>query len=403
MLKKVHVEQLRVGMHLHEFCGSWMDHPFWRSKFTLRDDAELAQIRSSGVKEVWIDISKGLDVAGVQPVSQAPASQAAEPLAATPAAPAVVGERSPRQAMAEAAALYRKSIPLVKNMFTEARMGRAIDAESCVPLVDDIAESVLRDPGALINVARLKTRDDYTYMHSVAVCALMVALGRQLGLKGDDLARAGLAGMLHDLGKAVMPLDVLNKPGRLTDEEFAVMRTHPARGHEMLVEGSGAGAVVLDVCLHHHEKIDGSGYPKGLKGDQISLFAKMGAACDVYDAVTSARAYKDPWDPAEALRSMAQWKGHFDPVVFQSFVKTVGIYPVGSLVRLQSGKLAVVTVQNPESLLAPKVKTFFSTKSDMRIEPRELDLAAPGCHDKIVACETPEEWGFKDLDQLWTA
>jgi HD-GYP domain-containing protein (c-di-GMP phosphodiesterase class II) len=209
--------------------------------------------------------------------------------------------------------------------------------------------------------------------------------------------------MLHDLGKAVMPLEVLNKPGRLTDEEFAIMKSHPTRGHEMLVEGGGAGAVVLDVCLHHHEKIDGSGYPKGLKGEQISLFAKMGAACDVYDAVTSARAYKDPWDPAEALRSMAQWKGHFDPTVFQSFVKTVGIYPVGSLVRLQSGKLAVVTVQNPESLLAPKVKTFFSTKSDMRIEPRELDLAAPGCHDKIVACETPEKWGFKDLDQLWTA
>jgi len=178
------------------------------------------------------------------------------------------------------------------------------------------------------------------------------------------------------------------------------MKSHPERGHEMLLEGGSAGAVVLDVCLHHHEKVDGSGYPHKLSGEQISLFAKMGAVCDVYDAITSVRPYKSGWDPGEALRRMAQWKGHFEPRVFQAFVKTVGIYPVGSLLRLQSGKLAVVTAQNAQNLLAPKVKTFFSTKSNMRIEPMEMDLGSAYCQDKVLRCESPDDWKFKDLDIL---
>jgi HD-GYP domain-containing protein (c-di-GMP phosphodiesterase class II) len=311
--------------------------------------------------------------------------------------------QTPGEAVAKAAALYRRSVPKIASLFSEARLGRAVDPAECEALVEEITDSVMRNPGALVSVARLKRADEYTYMHSVAVCALMVSLGRELGLQDQQLRHAGLAGMLHDLGKAVMPLDVLNKPGKLTDDEFAVMRTHPERGHELLAEGGGAGPVALDVCLHHHEKVDGTGYPHRLPGDHISLFAKMGAVCDVYDAVTSNRPYKNGWDPGEALRRMAQWKGHFDPRVFQAFVKTMGIYPTGSLVRLQSGRLAVVCAQNPAALLTPVVKVFFSTKSNMRIEPQELDLASSWCRDKIAGCESPADWPFKDLDQLWTS
>jgi HD-GYP domain-containing protein (c-di-GMP phosphodiesterase class II) len=255
----------------------------------------------------------------------------------------------------------------------------------------------------LISVARLKRRDEYTYMHSVAVCALMVSLARELGLQGEQIRQAGLAGMLHDLGKALIPLEVLNKPGKLTDDEFTLMKSHPGHGHELLVEGGGATAMILDVCLHHHEKLDGTGYPKGLKSDEISLFAKMGAVCDVYDAVTSKRPYKDGWDPGEALRKMALWTTHFDSRVFQAFVKTVGIYPVGSLVRLHSGRLAVVIRQHPHSLLKPVVKAFYSTRSNLHIDPVDIHLASPGCKDKVVAGESPADWPFKDLDALWGA
>lgn len=401
MIKKIAVGQLRVGMFVHEFGGSWMDHPFWRSKFLVRGEADLRRIADSGMKELWIDTGKGLDVEGGVSKEEVDdeVERELEFVASMPLP--IEEEQTGEVALAQAAALYRRSVPKIASLFGEARLGRAIDARECESLVDEISDSVLRNPSALISVARLKRRDEYTYMHSVAVCALMVSLGRQLGMSGEQLKKAGLAGMLHDMGKALMPLEVLNKPGKLTDAEFDLMKTHPMRGHELLVEGGSAGPVVLDVCLHHHEKIDGSGYPHHLGNEQISLFAKMGAVCDVYDAITSVRPYKNAWDPGEALRRMAQWTGHFDQRVFQAFVKTVGIYPVGSLVRLQSGKLAVVTAQNPQALLTPKVKAFFSTKSNLRIEPVEMDLSSAYCQDKVAGCESPDDWPFKDLDVLW--
>jgi len=408
MIKKIRGEQLRIGMHVHEFCGSWMDHPFWRSKFTVRTEAELKRIVTGGVSELWIDTSKGLDVEEGAPPGvsrEEVAREVEEKLTHFATMPGLLEPlaEAPQDAMGKAAALVRHSVPKIASLFNEARMGRALDVGGCGSLVDEISNSVLADPGALISVARIKNHDEYTYMHSVAVCALMVALGRQLGLKPDLLKRVGLAGMLHDVGKAAMPLGVLNKPGKLTDEEFAIMKTHPERGHALLVEGKGAGPVVLDVCLHHHEKFDGSGYPHGLAGDKISLVAKMGAVCDVYDAITSVRPYKLGWDPGEALRRMTQWKGHFDPTVFQAFVKTVGIYPIGSLVRLQTGRLAVVTQQNPQALLAPKVKVFYNTHVKKRIEPHEINLANRLTNDKVIGCESPEDWPFTDLDQLWGA
>jgi HD-GYP domain-containing protein (c-di-GMP phosphodiesterase class II) len=226
-----------------------------------------------------------------------------------------------------------------------------------------------------------------------------VALGREAGLDGDACRQAGLAGLMHDLGKAKMPLEVLNKPGKLTEDEFAVMRSHPERGHELLLEGRGAGAEVLDVCLHHHERIDGTGYPHKLAADAISPVARMGAICDVYDAITSNRPYKKGWDPAESVARMASWQGHFDPALFKLFVKSLGIYPVGSLVRLQSGRLAVVVEQNPLALTAPIVKVFFSTKSNLPITVQRLELA--GSNDRIVGRESAAQWGFKHLDSLW--
>lgn len=278
-------------------------------------------------------------------------------------------------------------------------MGKALDAANALPLVEEITASVSRNPGALINLARLKTKDDYTYMHSIAVCALMVALAHEMHLSDDEVRQAGLAGLLHDVGKMMIPLDVLNKPGKLTDEEFSVVKNHPVAGYEMLLEGTGVGEVTLDVCLHHHEKMDGSGYPHRLAGEQISPFAKMGAVCDVYDAITSNRPYKAGWSPVESLQKMAEWsKGHFDPLIFQAFVKSVGIYPTGSLVRLESNRLAVVVDQSEKSLLMPIVKVFFSIKSNMRIVPELLNLSK--VQDKVVGHESPAQWKINYLDEL---
>lgn len=398
MLKKISIDHLQLGMHLHAFCGSWLEHPFWRTKFVLSDPKDLALVKASAIREVWIDATKGLDVTAADVVEESESLPQSPPTVAAEALPEKAGFDDE---VKRAAKICAKSKEAVVSMFQEARMGKAVDAEQAQELVEEISSSVMRNPGALISLARLKTADDYTYMHSVAVCALMIALARQLGLSEHDTRQAGMAGLLHDLGKALMPLEVLNKPGKLTDEEFDIMKTHPAEGHKLLLEGHGVSDIMKDVCLHHHEKMDGSGYPHRLKGDEISLFARMGAVCDVYDAITSNRPYKAGWDPAESIKRMAEWQGHFDTTVFQAFVKSLGIYPIGSCVRLQSGRLGVVIEQTEKSLLQPRVKVFFSTKSQAYIPPEIVDLARAGALDKIAGREDPTKWGIRDINRFW--
>jgi putative nucleotidyltransferase with HDIG domain len=392
-------------MYLKEFCGSWMEHPFWRSSFVITDPKDIEVVRASSIREVWIDCSKGRDLPAGEPlVSEAESeAQVDAELASAADAEREVARTSLTAEFTRAAKIVAKSRQAVTSMFEEARMGKAVDTHGAQRLVEEISDSVSRNPGAVISLARLKTADDYTFMHSVAVCALMIALARQLALDEQKTRSAGIAGLLHDLGKAAMPMEVLNKPGKLTDAEFAIIKSHPEEGYRMLLEARQVDAVALDVVLHHHEKTDGSGYPKRLKGAEISLFAKMGAVCDVYDAITSNRPYKAGWDPAESLRKMAEWSnGHFDPTVFQAFVKSIGIYPIGSLVLLNSGRLGVVTEQGDKSLLSPRIKTFFSTRSNSRIRPEVIDLARPGCPHKIVSREDPAKWNFPDLHEIWS-
>ncbi|MEB0138350.1 MULTISPECIES: HD-GYP domain-containing protein [unclassified Undibacterium] len=402
MLKKIEISQLRTGMYVQELCGSWIDTPFWKKSFVLTEANELMEIQKSKIRQAWIDTSKGLDV------YQAPTPAAVvmpEPPAEAPkvAAPRTVAPVSMDEELGRASMIVSKTKDAVCSMFSEARMGKAVDVGNAQEMVEEIADSVMRNPGALIGLARLKTKDDYTYMHSIAVCALMVALSKQLGLSEVAVREAGLAGLLHDIGKMMVSDDILNKPGKLTDAEFTSVKEHPAAGHKMLLEAQGVSEAALDVCLHHHEKMDGSGYPEGLRGEQISLLARMGAVCDVYDAITSNRPYKQGWCPAESLRKMAEWsKGHFDEKVFQAFVKSIGIYPVGTLVRLESGRLGVVVEQQiGKSLLAPKVRVFFSIKSMGYIVPELLDLAGPGLQDKIANREDAVKWGLKDIDRYW--
>ncbi|MBM7062282.1 HD-GYP domain-containing protein [Pseudomonas sp. UL073] len=402
MLKRIPVSNLVTGMYIHEFCGTWMEHPFWRTRFLLDSGKDLQRIRDSGIAELWIDTAKGLDLPSGRSVEEVEVETDAS-LQAVAEAPVRPAKRvALEDEIGRATQLCARSKKAVMAMFNDARMGQAVDIAQAGELVEAISASVLRHPNALISLARLKNSDEYTYMHSVAVCALMIALARQLELDEEQVREAGLAGLLHDIGKMAMPMEVLNKPGKLTDPEFATMREHPQAGADILLGGQQVSALVLDVCLHHHEKFDGSGYPHRLAGEQISLLARMGAVCDVYDAITSERPYKSGWAPAEAIRKMAEWKGHFDERVFHAFIKTVGIYPLGSLVRLESGRLGVVVEQDARALLTPKVKVFFSSKSKAPIPQQVIDLGKPSSQDKIVGRESAEQWGFRNLDELWS-
>lgn len=404
MLKRIGVQQLKVGMYVEEFCCSWMEHPFWRSGFVCTDPRDIERIQTSSIAEVWIDSDRGIDVpADVHATS----AEAAESL--IEATLGEIGQASPSEESVPAAAEYAQAAQLCAEakqtaieLFRQARMGQQLDTARVEALVDAILHSITRNSGALTSLVRLKQASDFTYLHGIAVCVLMIVLGRRLGLDREQLRIAGTAGFLHDIGKSVIPLDVLHKPGKLNDEELAVLRRHPQEGLRLL-QDSDLDPVVLDVCLNHHSRADGTGYPNPFHINEISHYSRMAAVCDVYDAVSSGRPYKPAWDPADSIRKMTEWAPtHFDPVVFHAFVKSIGIYPIGTLVRLVSGRLGVVVGQSADSLLMPNVKVFFSIPANARIAPEILDLSSPTCQDAIEAPEDPAKWAFPDLMTLWS-
>jgi len=399
MLKRIPVGDLCVGMYLHELGGAWLDHPFWRSSFKIDDAQTIQRIRASGVPDAWIDTSKGLDVIGGTTEEQANAEVEHE-LHSSITEPAPAQRLSTEAEIAKAREVCARAVQEVGQVFREARMGKAIQTDAIMPVATEIAASVERNPGVLSALLRLRHQDTYTYMHSVSVGALMVGLGRQLGIESSQLPELGLAGLLHDIGKVGIELELLNKRGRLSEEEFARLRNHAPYGHRLLVKGN-ASEIALQVTRHHHERADGSGYPDGLGGDAISLPARMAAVCDVYDATTSNRPYKDAWQPAFALRKMAEWsRNQYDLRVFHAFVRTVGIYPIGTLVRLKSGYLAIVVDQSDAALLTPQVKVFYAIEHGQRIPAKIIDLDRAG--DEILSHEDPNAWGIQNLHELWS-
>lgn len=392
----VAVDQLRLGMFVH---------PLSRSSFLLRHARDLDALRKSGVSGIFVDMKRSQGAKperGIsRPLAAREAHTEAEPAPPQPA-PAIVKSAAGRRAAQfdqAARTLGRLRVP-VRSLLDDVRLGKAVGGGAVAGIVEEINASVAENAAAIISLARIRDSDTFTYAHSVAVCALMANLARRMDLDAGSQQELGIAGLLHDVGKMLIPKTILNKPGRLSVSEMEVMRSHVVRGHELLKKGGNLPKTALEVCLSHHEKMDGSGYPEKLSGEQIGLAARMGAVCDVYDAVTSNRPYKEAWSPAECLASMFSWQGHFDEDILSLFIRSVGIYPVGSLVRMQSDHLAVVIEQNEGDLTRPLVRLFHSIATDSRIAPRDLMLAQEDS-DAIVTREQPRKWGFDDWDSEW--
>ena len=403
MLKKISVGQFRVGMFVQRLEGSWFDHPFWKTRFLLTDPRDLGALRRSKIREVWIDTSKGLDVPPPAPAPAPPIEPAPEPLDDRPSVPPAPAEPpiTAEQEIGKAAEVFKRSSGQVFRLVRTMRGDRRVDMETASTVADEIADSVQRHPGAMVSLARLKDQNQYFYLHSLAVAAQMAALARYLGMDPQACKVAGLAGLLHNAGMARLPSSLLNKVGKLDDDELAQVRSHPVEGHTILSAVPDLPIEVLDTALYHHERWDGGGYPFGLEGQAIPLFARMCAIADSYDALISNRTYRSGLEPAESVARMTSREGAFDPELLKAFVRCQGAYPTGSLVRLQSRRLGIVVDQHPDPMLPPRVKVFYSLASQMPIPPETIDLSASSNRDRILAREPVAQWTGLDLDTLW--
>ncbi len=387
MIKKIPLQQFKIGMYINDLNLVWSTHPFAWQCFTVEDEATLNKIIASGIAEIEINTALGADVALANDLVQSINETSSF-------APSLLITRTPAEEFEHAQKLYGNANKMMQGMMQDVRLGKQIQLEQCEPMVESILDSMFRSPSTLLPLAQMKTRDEYTFQHSVSVSALAVAFGRVLNLPRIEIKEIALGGMLHDVGKAKVPGRILNKPGKLDDAEFVVMKNHAANTADVLKDVAGVSDIAFKAAAQHHERFDGTGYPQGLKGEDISLYGQMIAIVDVYDAITSIRVYHKGMPPTEALRKLFEWGGtHFNPRLVQAFIKGVGVYPAGSLVRMESDMLGIVRNVVPERLLQPIVQLIYDCKKMSHIDPRVVDLSQS--EDKIKSHESFEKWGIK--------
>lgn len=389
MIERIAAKDVRTGMFIVGFEGSWFSHPFWRKNFVLSNDEDVQRIRECSADAVLIDTARGtiMPASATMPAqnrSVEPARHNRIRWAAMIPRRETSGEDTQAADRAAATRTVGRCKAVMQQVFDGARLGKAIRSADVGAVVDEISDSLDRNRSALLGITRLKSKDEYTYLHSVAVCALMVNLARELGLPDSEVRELGLAGLLHDVGKMTVEDSILNKPGQLTSAEFEEIKCHTSRGHALLSEGDGVPETALDVCLHHHEKMDGTGYPFRLGSDRISRAARMGAICDVYDAMTSNRSYKTAWSPADTVEAMLSWDGHFDRPMLFRFMRSIGVYPTGVLVQLRTNRLAVA-LPNGRRASRPKFRVFYALADRATLPYEDITISDTLSGDQVVA------------------
>ena len=396
MRKRIGVDQLRLGMVVRELDRSWFESPFLRHRFTIRDRATLERLREA-CDWVVIDTRRGADVAPAANVR--PEEVAPQPVAATREE-----ARSLARELGTASRLHQQATGVLERVLDDVRLGRGVDSVRTRRVVKGLTESLVREPSALLCLTQLKSASRYAAQHSVNVCIFTLVFARHLGLPADSLHDLGLGALLLDVGKVRVPAEILDKPGPLTPAEFALVKRHTHYGRRLL-EREGMGEAVLEIVSDHHERIDGSGYPRGLKGHEIGLHARIVGLVDVYDAVTSARVYGGAVSTLEAMRMLYQWRyQQFDHRLVEKFIQCLGVYPAGSLVEMDSGEVGVVVQVNARNRTRPVVKLLLDGHKHPLPETPLVDLTrpfgdrAPMTIGKVL---DPLDW-HERLGEMWS-
>ena len=376
MKKKIDINQIEIGMYVSELDRPWRESPFLFQGFEVKDEEDISALQKL-CRYVIIDTDEGRDV-------DDKLKWRIDPLLATD-----TGEdkkKAPKdgymqktdlfEEMPKAREAERKTRNVIQTIMTDVRLGRSVDTSAAKEVVGELTESIVRNPDAMMCLSMLKEADEYTALHSLRVCILAVAFGRELGYPIDRLEQLGTGALLHDLGKLRIPLDILNKPGRLTTEEYDVIKSHVPLGVQVLEQSKGGITdTAIDVARYHHERIDGSGYVSGRGKEDIPEFGRIGGIVDCYDAITSDRIYKKGISAYDALKKMYEWRDSaFDGVLVEKFIQCMGIYPIGSLVEMNTGSIGVVATINRERRLRPKVVLVLTSDKKPFDKPKVIDM-----------------------------
>jgi HD-GYP domain-containing protein (c-di-GMP phosphodiesterase class II) len=416
MLKRIDVADVRLGMYIHKLEGPWLKHPFWKTKFLLTDPGQLADLHASELDGIVIDVEKGDDVSGAAPPArrrelvasqsravpvERPQFEPARPSApARPFDPRSTAPTSTAREVGNVIGIVARSERILSGVFNQARLGKAIRSSQVEPVIEELFASIQRNPHAFNGLMRVKRENSSLYTHALAVSALMIAMGRQLRLDTTRIKQAGMAGLLMDVGMGHLPLDVATIMEKLSDREHEIVKTHTQLGHDFLAMGGEIPEEVMKVCLEHHERFDGSGYPLGLQGDQISLFGRMAGICDSYDSMTSDRPHRPRMEPNAVFEIMSGREGHFDPRLLGEFIESLGVYPIGSVVRLDNGRLALVVDQNTQDYTRPRVWTFYDTAERKVVKPEDVNLLESRTGVEIVCCDDGQEYNIPNFAAL---
>ncbi len=404
MIKRIPIGELRTGMYVHDLNCSWRAAHLHRLRRKITGDGQVQTIRDLGVREVYIDTALGDDLAGAPTEDEVRRQLETEIgfIAARGEAPTHHRLASAEE-LAGALEVHDSASGLVRDLMTDVRLGRQLEFESISETLRKVTDGVMDNFGTLLQLGQLKNADDYTFQHCVGVCALLTAFGKGLELSRSMLFDLGVGALLHDIGKMKVPPEILNKPGALTKAEFDEMKQHVAYGRELVRDAPWVSPTALNVLEHHHERYDGTGYPHGLKGADISHVGQMTAIIDVYDALTAERVYHKAMSPAEALRKLHEWsRFHFNEELVTHFIRNLGIYPVRTVVRMESGMVGIVVDQNPDELLRPVVLVVCDTDAHRVSSPYRLDLRSAAACDRIVAHEPAEKYRL-DVDRCLAA
>ncbi|MBH0078478.1 MULTISPECIES: HD-GYP domain-containing protein [unclassified Pseudoalteromonas] len=359
----------------------------------IKTQAGINNLIKAGILEVEIDPDKTL----IESV----------PEKAPIAVPATKIKRDPwqkthsaEQEMGKAKKLYDEAKTLQIKAFKDIKAGRDIDIAPFKELASGFMDSVFRNQDALACLTQMRQKDAYLLEHSINVSILMGIFAKHLGIEKNIIVELTTGALLHDIGKIKIPDEILNKPGRFTDDEFKIMKMHSLFSKEILEE-SGLTGIAVDIAGMHHERLDGKGYPFGKKGDEISQYVRMASIVDVYDALTAERVYKAGMEPIKAFKILKDGcPDSFDPMLLNKFIQCIGIHPVGTLVRLSSQKVGLVTESNPSTPLKPIVKTFYSAKHSRYTEIKDIDLSNKKTLDTLESAVKPKEYNI-DLERFY--